>query len=221
MRNIDKLFKDYDNCISLVCVGKSYRGKSYFLKYFLMDRIWHGDLKFGLVFTSTKFNKTYNFLDDMGIKYKIVEGYDEELLEKYFNNLIKIYEEKDYIEPSFVVFDDIMGCLNNSSKFFTRFMTTMRHLNINAFFAVQYLKGKSAISPTMRQQTTHALMWKSLTKDTTEALFESYGQRFNSLKEFKEYFENATEQKHSAMLYIENEDDMDKNYLTIKAPKYE
>ena len=41
---------------------------------------------------------------------------------------------------------------------------------------------------------------------------------FDSEKEFKEYFLNITKDPFVAMLYLESEDDINKNYLPIIAP---
>lgn len=218
MRKLDELFDNDGKALLVVFVGKSYRGKSYFLKYLLSDRLQSGKLKFGLVFTSTRFNDDFtSFLPSN----RVIEGYDEETLKKYFDNLKKIkknLKNGKEMQPNFIVFDDLSGILENDTPFFQNFITTCRHLGTSVFIAVQYLSGKRAISTTMRQQTTHAIMFHSKMKNTTENLYNSYGQMFDTYKEFKNHYDEVTTGDYKAMLYIENEDDKDKNYIAIRAP---
>jgi NhaP-type Na+/H+ and K+/H+ antiporter len=93
-----------------------------------------------------------------------------------------------------------------------------RHLSTTIIFNQQYLLGKNAISPIIRNQTTHVLCFNSKTKRTIENLYQNFGQMFDSEKQFKEYFLNITKEPHVAMLYMESEDDIKKNYLPIIAP---
>lgn len=215
MSNLDNIFDNDGKAITVVLVGKSYRGKSYLLKYLIADRLNRGKFKFGLVFTTTKFNHDYDFIPSN----RVVEGYREDILQKYFNNLKKIKKEEDVVPPNFIIFDDLVGVLANETSFFNSFITTCRHLNISVFIAVQYLTGKNAISTTMRQQTTHAIMFHSKMKNTTENLYNSYGQMFETLNDFKKHYDAVTKDPYVAMIYMENEDDIDKNYFGIRAPK--
>jgi hypothetical protein len=212
-RILDKLFDNDGKAITFIMVGKSFRGKSHFLRYLLIDRLSSKKLKFGLVFTSTKWNNDYTgFLPDN----RIYEGYNEDVLKRYYENLKKIKREKGDVEPNFIVFDDLVGILNGTD-FFNNFITTCRHLNMSVFIAVQYV-AKKGISTVVRQQTTHCLMFKSSNKNNTMHLYDAYGQLFDSFKEFKNHFDCITRDKYVGMLYLENEDDIDKNYVPIRAP---
>ena len=215
-RNVDSLFDAPDGLAQLfVLCGKSGRGKSYFIRFLLSDMLTNGKLKFGLVFTRTKFNKDYAFLPDK----RVIEGYNEDILKKYVNNLRKIAEKDGSVEPNFIIFDDLVGVLNNSTQWFSNFMSTFRHTNTTIFIAVQYLPGRNAVSPLMREQTNYAIMFQSRTKRTLENLFENYGGLFDSADEFKQYFLNATQEKYTAMLYSERIDYIEDNYVTIMAPE--
>jgi hypothetical protein len=216
-RNIEKLFDDGTKSSKLfVLVGKSFKGKSYMMRYILSDWLRTGKVKFGLVFCKTTFNNDFtSFLP----KDKVIEGYDEEILKKYVDNLKNIIKEKGSVPPSFLVFDDLVGVLNNQSDWFNNFMSTFRHYNINIFIAAQYLTGKKAISTLTREQTNFAIMFNSRTRRTLENLYESYGGLFPSLEEFKTYFIDGTKQQpYVAMLYSEHIDELEDNYNFIKAP---
>ena len=55
-------------------IGTRKSGKSYALRHMLTDMLLRRQLKFGLVFTSTKFNGAYNWLPD---KY-VFDEFDKE-----------------------------------------------------------------------------------------------------------------------------------------------
>jgi hypothetical protein len=213
-RNIDKLFDNDGRALMCIFCGKSFRGKSHFLRYLITDRMLSKKLEFGLVFTGTKYNTDYDFFPDD----KVFEGYNEEVLKKYVDNLKAIKKKEGEVPPSFIIFDDLVGVLNNQTDFFMNFITTARHLNINIFVCVQYLTGKKAISTTMRAQTTHAVLFKPRMKNTIENLYRSFGGLFENEKEFKDHFMKITKEPYCGMLYLEHEDNMDKNYICVKAP---
>lgn len=212
--NVNDLFDNDDEPIFVVAVGKSMKGKSYFLRYLIQDRFNKGKFNFGLVFTKTNFNGDWSFIPKKAIK----EGYDEGVLRRYVDNLKAIKEKDGHIEPNFIIFDDLVGILNNQSGWFINFISTHRHFNTSLFIAVQYLTGRRAISPIMREQTTHALLFNSRTKNTLVNLYESYGGLFEKFNDFKNYYLKATEEKYVAMLYREDIDELNDNYISIQAP---
>ena len=214
-RLIDQLF-DNNGRPALICfVGKSYSGKSYFIRYYISNGLLTKKFKFGMVFTKTKFNKDYDFLPDKAV----YDGYNEEALKQYISNLERMKRKQGVNMPrSFLVLDDIQGVLSDQTEFMNNFLARHRHYNITLIVAIQYLGGRRGVSPLFREQCTHAVMFKSKTKKTLENLFLAFGQLFNSLEDFKRYFFAATEQKHSAMLYTEQIDDLEDNYQTIQAP---
>ena len=215
MSNTDKLFKEPNNLAQLfVFCGKSGKGKSYMIRYLLSDMLQKKKVKFGLVFTRTKFNNDYDFLPDD----KVMQ-YDKEIVQNYVHNLEEMKKKNKKVQPNFMVFDDCQGILSSQTPFMQNFFATFRHFNINIFIACQYLTGRNSISPIMREQTNYCLMFKSKTRRTLENLYESYGQLFDSLELFTQYFFKATQEPFSCMVYFEREDDVDKNYITIMAPK--
>jgi hypothetical protein len=222
LRNAD-IFESKDPTAGqlFVFVGKSERGKTHFIRWLLMDQIQRevNPLKFGIVFVRTKFKHSYKFVPDE----KIIQGYEEEILQQYVHNLEAMYEEQGFLEPSFLIFDDLVGILANSSPWFNNFIATYRHLNIHIFIAVQYLTGRHAVSPIMREQTTYAIMFNSKTHKTIENLYEAYGQLFEKKREFKDYlFANTEPSKvgpYVCLVYIEKEDRLEHNYIPMRAPK--
>jgi hypothetical protein len=214
-RLIDELFDaEPDKGQLTIMVGKSKKGKSYLTRYLLTDRLATGKLKWGLVFTKTKFNGDFKFLPDK----RVIQGYREDTLMKYVENLKSIKEKEGTIEPNFIVFDDLVGVLANGTNWFVNWISIFRHTNTHIYICVQYLTGKNAISPIMREQTDFAIMFKSRTANTLKNLYENFGGLFPTRKEFEAHFAQATHERYSAMLYIEDIDDVEDNYMTVMAP---
>ena len=203
-----------------ILVGKSEKGKTHFMQWLLFDQIQRkvNPMKFGLVFVSTKFKHSWKFMPDD----KVFEGLDEQVLLKYIDNLKAIYEETQYLPPSFLVFEDLIGVMNNRRPWFENFMASFRHLNISLFITAQYLTGQRAISPLMRNQTNYAIMFSGRNHGHLKNLYEAYGQAYRKERDFSEYLlENTDKQKvgpYVAIVYIEREDDPEKNLLPMRAP---
>ena len=221
-RNADMFQGEDDTAGQLfVFVGKSERGKTHFMRWLILDQIQRpsNPLRFGIAFVRTKFKKSYKFMPDD----KIFEGYDEDILRQYIDNLDQIYEETGKIPHNWVIFDDLMGILKNGSLWFTNWIATFRHRNTSVFIAVQYLTGKHAITPVMREQTSFAFMFNSKTNNTVKNLYENYGQLFEKEKDFKRYLSDHTVPSKMGpfvcVVYNEKEDEIEKNYTPMRAPK--
>ena len=203
-----------------VFVGKSERGKTHFLKWLVKDQMRRSvnPLKFGMVMVRTTYKNSYRFVP----QEHIFQGYDEEILQQYVSNLEGMYEENGSVPPNFIIMDDLVGILNNQTSWFTNFIGTYRHLNINLFIAVQFLTGRRAISPIMREQTNFCIMFNSKTTRTIQNLYDNFGQLFESKRKFQEYLFANTEPSsvgpYACIVYNESEDDKDKNYTPMRAP---
>jgi len=177
-------------------------------------------MRFGIVFVKTKYKHSWDFVED---KF-IFEGFNEIILRKYVANLQEIYERDGKVEPNFLILDDLVGILSNRTDWFTNFIGTFRHLNIHIFIMVQYLVGRNAISPIMREQTDFVIMFNSKNHNTIEHLYKNYGQIFSTVKEFKEFFMANTDirnvGKYVGLLYIEREDALESNYIPVRAPAH-
>ena len=203
---------DFNNPQICVFLGKPKQGKSYALRHILLKNTIDKKLfKYGLVFTKTKFNGGYDYLPD---EY-VYEDYNPEILQQYLDGL-KELDEKN-LQPSFIVFDDIQGVLSNADPTLTQLVSNHRHFKISVFFCFQYLYGRAS-TPVLRECTTLAFLFNSKGKRTIEGLFENFGQLFDNFKEFKEYYLSCTKPKHTAMLYIQDVDNKEENYLQYKAP---
>lgn len=197
-----------------ICVflGKPKSGKSFALRHqILKQTVDNKVFKYGIVFTRTKFNGDYEYLPD---DY-VYEDYDADILQRYLDGL-KQLDEKE-LQPSFIIFDDIQGVLSGQDKVLTSLNACHRHFKISIFYCFQYIYGHGS-TPVLRECTTLAFLFNSKGKRTLEALFENFGQLFDNFKQFKEYFLACTKEKYTAMLYIQDVDNIDENYLQYKAP---
>lgn len=206
----------YPSCI-LLC-GKPRAGKSSCIKFLLckhsLDRFKGcAKFEFGLVFTRTKFNTFYSqFLPE---EY-VIEGYDEDILMKYLQGLEDEISKGNKVPPNYIVLDDLIALLQKNNPFFTNFLATHRHYNTTIFLATQHLK--TGANTTLRECCSHAIIFNSKTFNTTQSLFENFGGLFKNVADFRRCLQETTKEPYTAMLYISDEDNIDKNYLKLKCP---
>ena len=204
---------DFSNPQVCIFLGKPKQGKSWALRHTILKNTIdeNRNFKHGIVFTKTKFNGGYDYLPD---DY-IYEDYNPQILQQYLDGLKEL--DPKHIEPSFVIFDDIQGLLSSGDATLTQLVSNHRHFKISCFFCFQYIHSKGS-TPLLRECTTMAFLFNSKGKRTLEAIYENFGQLFDNFKEFKEYYLACTKEKHTAMLYIQDVDNIEENYLQYKAP---
>jgi len=84
------------------------------------------------------------------------------------------------------------------------------------------LTGRNSVSPIMREQTSHCIMFNSKVQRTLNNLWENYGQLFPK-KEFFAHLAQATDERHvgtrhAACVYHEHLDRLELNYKSWLAP---
>lgn len=202
---------DFTSPQVVVCVGKPKRGKSYAVFWMLCKNILEKKIfKYGIVFTKTKFNKSFDHLPD---KY-VFEDYDPQILHQYLEGIKK----QKTIKPSFIIFDDIQGVLNSRDPVLTSLIACHRHYKISIFFCFQFIGGHNASTPLLRECASYALLFNSKGDRTLKGLYENFGQLFDTFKEFKQYFLACTAEPYTAMLYVQDIDNKEDNYLQFKCP---
>jgi len=211
--DIDEVYKERP-CLSLF-VGRSKSGKSHFIKYLLMHLVYELRLfKFGAVFTGSAYNHDYDYIDP---KF-VFHSFDEEKHEQYIQKLKDRKEEKgDDMEQNFIVYDDLLGTLSRS-KSMDNWFATYRQCHTHIFLTSQYLQNSTS-STLVRTQTQLLYAWQDRTKKTRNALYEWFGQLFDSQEEFEAFYERATNEKFRALVYCEGNPTKEESYTSIKAPK--
>lgn len=210
----------------VILAGSSKSGKTHALKSLLLDHTLNrkNGFKFGLVFTSTKFNCEYsqNIPDkyilegfDINILYNFVERIKDKYGKTIEKNIKKGISTNTGVPPSFIIFDDIISSINQNDKFFKCFISTFRHYNISVFISVQYIH---QVSPLIRQQANYAFIFHHEQKKSIESLFYSFGGSFENEKQFKNFLQDLTKERYHCLVYIKDEYEKDKKYLDYKAP---
>lgn len=212
MKNLDLR---HPACI-LLC-GKPRKGKTNCIRFLIqkhsLDRFQGcAKFEFGICFVRTKFNHDYDFLPD---EY-VYEGYDQEVLEQYLNGIQESVAQGNKAPANFVIFDDLIGLLSKNDPFLINFFGLHRHTNTTILLATQHLK--SGASTTLREVCTHAVIFNSKTFNTITSLYENFGGLFPNLEEFKKCLQETTAEPYTAMLYMQDEDNMNKNYVKFKCP---
>jgi hypothetical protein len=203
---------NFDEPQIVVCVGRPKQGKSNAVKYFLLKNMMNEPkFKFGIVFSKTKFNESYNYIPDQ----YIYTEYSPEILQQYMDGLQKLKEDTGEIPPNFIIFEDQQGLLNRQDTVLTTLISSHRHFLSTCFFNFQYLFGAS---PLLRECTTYAILFRSQGHRTINGLFENFGMLFDNINDFKKYFLKNTKKKYVAILYKQSENKLEKNYKRFKAP---
>ena len=197
----------------LLLCGACGKGKSNCMRYILLKNLVDRKFfQFGIVFTNTKFSNEYTFLP----KKYIIEGYNEEILKKYLNKLGKYKEKHGYVPPNFVIFEDLIGVLNvKHNPFLINFFGSHRHLSCMVAILTQHLNTGS--STLFREIVTHSFCWNSKQMNTMESIWLNFGQLFENFEHFKKNFLDITKKPYTAMLYLQENDDIENNYFSYLA----
>ena len=116
----------------------------------------------------------------------------------------------------FLILDDMLPAGALQSQTFVNLFTQYRHFNISVIVATQYV---FKVPPTIRECCTMCVIFKTTTKRSNQALFETFGGNFNSLAEFVRY-QLANTKDHHFILYNAMSDSMaiSELYKSCKAP---
>ena len=180
---------DFDKINCILYVGACGKGKSNAIKHTILSNALGKKkrLKFGIVFTRTKFNNEYSaYLPD---DY-IFEGFQEDVLQNYLDNLKKYKEKYGKVPHNFVIFDDLIGLLNLRNGALINFLGTHRHTSTHVLLATQHCNTGS--STLLRELCTHCLAWNSKQYNTIDSLYMNFGQLFDSRETFKVWLKANT-----------------------------
>ena len=132
-------------------------------------------------------------------------------------NVQKAIRVKGYSPPhAFVVFDDCLGAKQFSSDLFKDLIQNYRHYNISPIISTQYINRCEVVN---RECASHAIIFKQYSKNAIESIYNSFGQRFNSLTLFKDYLDKNT--NNFSFIFVNNEcmsNNIKNAYKVMKAP---
>ena len=172
--------------------GASNSGKSHLMRNIVSHQLKKGNPQAGLCFTGSIGNGDYNFLPSQ----YVVNGYDEEILKKFV-----AFCEKNPNEY-FVIFDDLVGVVKFTS-YLINFLTNFRHRGISIYLSTQFI---TKIPPICRSQASYVFIFKPYTMRSIVATFESFGCKFENVKDFKKFIEEHTKREFTCLVYIQKTD---------------
>ncbi len=198
---------------SLILInGMQGMGKSHLIRYIMSK--YKKEFDYGIVFTNTFFDE--NPFDYIPPEYVHPE-YNEGILVKLMDKQADLVG-RGVKKSCFVIFDD---CIDDegqwSSKPLKRLTTQLRHYNITVIISTQYV---NAIPSRIRTNAMYCIMFKSDTMNNTKALYESYGQKFDTFNEFKKYLmDNTGDYKFLFYDKMNDSEDVSERYISMKAPE--
>lgn len=173
-------------------IGSMGKGKSYLLEY-MAYQLQH-KLKYGLVFTNTKFTgKGFPYI----AKEFIHDRYDEEKLIQLMT-MQKRCVENGITNEAFVFFDDCLQPEQFSSIPFQELCFQLRHYLITVVISTQYC---NKIPATIRSNFMGVFIFDSDSRRNLEAIYESFLGRFDSYIAFKDYIYDKLEGKYKFIYY--------------------
>lgn len=190
-------------------------GKSHLLRY-IMNEI-KDKLDYGIVFSHTIFDDEN--LDYIPKKFKH-RVYNPDLIK----SLMKIQSEqpKQIRKKAFMILDDFLGGKStkktpnwSTCPVFTDLLSELRHYNVFIVINTQYI---NKIPPIVREQALNVAIFNSDTKRSLNALYESYGQSFNSYDLFREHILRNVKE-HNFLWYTRGVSNMKERYKIMNAPK--
>lgn len=213
----------------MIVAGRSNSGKSHFIRYLFSEL--RDDLDYGLVFSNTSFEGTYDYVPS---RY-IYEEYSEEpilALIKIQKQMIiraeakmakqvkkgKIPKRADgtlgpnpYKKKAFILLDDCCADREFDSPVLKKLAVCGRHYNIFTILSTQYVH---LCPPVIRANCNYSLFFDvGLGKRELEATYDWIGGRFRSFSEFKQYY-YANTQEHRFVLFHRDHQE----YRVFRAP---
>jgi hypothetical protein len=193
----------------IVC-GLQGSGKSFLIRYIMHEN--QKKFNWGIVFSNTAFtDKGFDYIP----REFIHSRYDHSAL----LNLKTLHERliNEGKEPSaFVIFDDCLYGKQWSDPEFLSLLTQLRHYRITCIISCQY---PQSIPPMIRTNAFQVAIFSMTTKRALVALYESYGQLFDSYEQFKKFLlENSA--NHAFLWYDARNSTttVDGRYSVLKAP---
>lgn len=168
-------------------------GKSHLIRYIMSESRDKFDV--GLVFTNTGFQDgNFDYIADRGF---IHAEYDERVLTQFKAIFAKRIQEGKPLR-GFVIFDDCMEGKQWRSKPFRTLVTQVRHYGITVIISTQHV---TAIDVMFRNNTWKIFMFAMPSKNAMNALYEGFGQMFDSYEAFKTFYLEAVGKKHHFLIY--------------------
>lgn len=161
----------------IVC-GLQGSGKSHLIKYLMYQNRKKFD--WGIVFSHTAFaGGNFDYVDP-----KFVHRSFSQAALKSLKELHAGLVEAGKKPSGFIIFDDCLDKEQWNSSEFSSLMLELRHYGITCIISCQF---PYLVPPRVRSQIFQAVMFEMEGQRALNALYESYGQRFDNYTAFKKY----------------------------------
>jgi hypothetical protein len=164
------------------------------MQHILSGMLTRKELKFGIVFSGTKFNGAYEWLPDK----RVYGEFDMDVLQKYLQFLVKIKNSGKPIPSNFIVLDDIISSINQKSKQWKSFIAAFRHYNVTLFVTTQHV---NQCEPLLREQADYAYIFELHTKASIEASHKSYGNLLTTPKAWQAFLSAHTKVEYTCIVW--------------------
>jgi hypothetical protein len=167
-----------DKTTFIIVSGLQGGGKSHFIRYLMYRN--RKRFNWGIVFTNTGFAGD-NF-DYIPQKY-VHPVYNQKALLSLMNVQKKLIGDGKSPE-AFVIFDDCLFGKQWNDNEFKSLITQLRHYHVTCIISCQY---PQSIPSLFRANVFQVIMFYMNAQNAIKALYESYGQMFDSYTQFKKY----------------------------------
>ncbi len=187
-------------------------GKSHLIRYICYKL--RKQIDYAVVFSNTFFdNDPFDYINSAFVHPE----FNECVIENMMETQAKLVE-KNKIKEALLILDD---CLDDKEQWTSAAMkkltTQLRHYHITVIIATQYC---NIIPARVRSNSMNTFMFYSDNKNSLEALYNSYGQQFESYNDFKQYILQKTgNYKFIYFNKTKNEGTIEKNFRVFKCPQ--
>lgn len=192
-----------------VIIGSCASGKTYFLKYVMLELLKQGIYKFGRVFSKTcMINDDYSYIPQKCLTDDISKDSVNAYIKKLIDLKKKRKEEGKAMPRNFVIFDDACSVLQKiyydpDSKF-SNFSISHRHFGTDIFILSQSVA--HGISTILQQIFNNLIMFNTSNIDSLKVLYKLCGaEKFNDYKEFGEVLQRATQERYYCLACIKED----------------
>lgn len=173
-------------------LGTPGSGKTHLMNYLMYQN--KDKFSYGIVFSNTEFDIPFPFVP----KKYIFPEYEEKALENLLEIQRKRVEKKQKVKHAFIIFDDSLDGPQFNSIVLKKAILQLRHYYITVFMSSQYT---NLIPGRFRSTAYGIFIFHNDTKINLNAMFESFGQRFDSYNDFKNFILANLEKHHSFIYY--------------------
>lgn len=158
----------------LTAVGKCKSGKTYLIKYLITrDRNYYDYII--IISNTASWNKDYDFLSQLNIRYKIVNTLNIPEKIKLIMDRLQGYISNNQVPKIGLIFDDCVGSIPKSGskgyQIFEQMIVSHRHHGLSIFFNSQYI---TKTEPFFRELCNYAFIFKQDSQNGVRGVINNF-----------------------------------------------